>query len=64
MLFRSKNPATAFDCFLAIANAYAFVVRDNPNNVALQFKTALKVGRAAGMDWQYLGNIPGDYQGY
>lgn len=59
-----KNPATAFDCFLAIANAYAFVVRDNPNNVALQFKTALKVGRAAGMDWQYLGNIPGDYQGY
>lgn len=59
--FHGNNPATAFECFAVLVNAYSFVVRDNPQKQEVQFKAALAVGRAAGAPWEARGNIPGDY---
>lgn len=59
-----SGPASAFDCFIAVANAYSFVARDYSGNTKQQFAVALLVGRAASAQWEYYGNIPGDYQGY
>lgn len=62
--FYGTNQATGFDCFIAVANAYSFFVRDNPGNMKLQFDAALRVGRAAAANWDVLGDIPGEYKGY
>lgn len=59
--FNGSKPATAFECFTVLVNAYTFVARDNPQKQTLLFKTALAVGRAAGAPWEVRGNIPGDY---
>lgn len=61
--FENSNghkPASAFDCFVVIMNAYSFVCRDNPQNQDVQFNASLNVGKAAMLNWaQY--DIPGKF---
>lgn len=61
--FESGNgnkPASAFDCFVVVMNAYSFICRDNPQNQDVQFNASLNVGKAAMLNWaQY--DIAGQY---
>lgn len=56
-----SNPASAFDCFMCIVNAYSFFVRDNKGKTNKHFEIAMAVGKAAGAKWELQGNIPGDF---
>lgn len=55
-----NKPASAFDCFVVIMNAYSFVCRDNPQNQDVQFSASLNVGKAAMLNWAAY-DIPGKY---
>lgn len=55
------RPTTALECYLAIADAFAFVVRDNPDNIRKQFEVGECVTKAMRIDWEKLGNIPGEF---
>ena len=56
-----NSPATAFDCFMCVVNAYSFFVRDNKGKQSKHFEVAMAVGKAAGARWEALGNIAGDF---
>lgn len=60
--FKSLYPysATAYDCFLAIIDAFAYVQRDFPHNERKQFDVADSVGRSIRLKWQDY-DIPGDF---
>lgn len=53
--------ATAFDCYLAVADALSFIIRDFPTSYQKHFIAAEAVTRAIKTDWSKLGNIPGDF---
>lgn len=55
------SPASAFDCFMCVVNAYSFFVRDNKGKANKHFEIAMAVGKAAGAKWELQGNIPGDF---
>ena len=52
--------ASAYDCFLAIVDAYSFVMRDFAKDQRKLFDAADSVGRAAKMKWMDY-DIPGDF---
>lgn len=52
--------ASAYDCFLAIVDAYSFVMRDFAKDQRKLFDAADSVGRAAKMKWTDY-DIPGDF---
>ena len=57
-LFASIFPekATAYDCHMAVVDAYTFVTRDFPDDYRRQFAAADAVGRAiVVIDWEKLG---------
>lgn len=54
------DTATAYDCFLAIVDAYNYVSRDFAKDFRKQFDVADSVGRAANLKWSDL-DIPGDF---
>lgn len=57
-LFASIFPekATAYDCYMAVVDAYTFVTRDFPDDYRRQFAAADAVGRAiVVIDWEKLG---------
>lgn len=59
--FIGSGSASAFDCFLVVMNAYAFIYRDNPQNQDVQFTASLAVGKAANVRWEQY-DIPGEYK--
>mgnify|MGYP004611322035 CR=1 FL=1 len=55
------KPATALECYLAVVDAYSFVVRDNPNDIKKQFEVGECVTKCMRIDWEKLGKIPGSF---
>lgn len=59
-LYPAPQKTTAYDCMLAIINAYAFYCRDNPLNERGQMNVSFCVGAAMGLNWTEYA-LPGDF---
>lgn len=59
-MYPAPDAATAYDCMLAIINAYAFYVRDNAQNERGQMNVSFAVGAAMGISWPEY-SIPGEF---
>ena len=55
------KPATTRECYLAVVDAYSFVVRDHPNNLKNQFEIGECVTKCMRVDRKKLGKIPGSF---
>lgn len=54
--------ATAYDIYIAVVDAFTYVLRDFPNDYRKQFAVAKSLERAImGVDWVRLGEIPGSF---
>lgn len=60
VMYPAPMEASAYDCMLAIINAYAFYCRDNDKNERGQMNVSFAVGEAMGVNWVEYG-IPGDF---
>lgn len=57
-----EGSCSAYDCYMAVVDAYAFIVRDYPKDTHKQFEAAEMVARAIkNVDWAEKGKYPGDY---